>query len=79
MSTQSLNWRPLIRSGLIAGGVALYTALIGMLVAFDEREVVRNSFTLGLLLLVAPAALAGWLNGRQTDRGAPCACCSVAL
>ena len=71
MSTQSLNWRPLIRSGLIAGGVALYTALIGMLVAFDEREVVRNSFTLGLLLLVAPAALAGWLNGRQTDRGAP--------
>ena len=71
MSTQSLNWRPLIRIGLIAGGVALYTALIGMLVAFDEREVVRNSFTLGLLLLVAPAALAGWLNGRQTDRGAP--------
>ena len=71
MSTQSLNWRPLIRSGLIAGGVALYTALIGMLVAFDDREVVRNSFTLGLLLLVAPAALAGWLNGRQTDRGTP--------
>ncbi len=71
MNTQSLNWRPLIRSGLIAGGVALYTALIGMLVAFDEREVVRNSFTLGLLLLVAPAALAGRLNGRQTDRGAP--------
>ena len=71
MSTQSLNWRPLIRSGLIAGGVALYTALIGMLVAFNEREVVRNSFTLGLLLLVAPAALAGWLNSRQKDNGTP--------
>ncbi len=71
MSTQSLNWRPLIRSGLIAGGVALYTALIGMLVAFNEREVVRDSFTLGLLLLVAPAALAGWLNSRQKDSGAP--------
>ena len=71
MSTQSLNWRPLIRSGLIAGGVALYTALIGMLVAFNEREVVRNSFTLGLLLLVAPAALAGWLISRQKDNGTP--------
>ncbi|MDD9956281.1 MAG: branched-chain amino acid ABC transporter permease [Anaerolineaceae bacterium] len=66
MSTLAANWRTVIRSGLIAGGVALYTALIGMLVAFDEREVVRNSFTLGQLLLVAPAVLVGWLTGRKS-------------
>lgn len=68
MSTLSPTWRPVIRSSLIAGGVALYTALIGMLVAFDEREVVRNSFTLGQLLLVAPAVLVGWLTGRKSSQ-----------
>ena len=68
MSTLSPTWRAVIRSSLIAGGVALYTALIGMLVAFDEREVVRNSFTLGQLLLVAPAVLVGWLTGRQSSQ-----------
>jgi len=66
MATLAANWRTVIRSGLIAGGVARYTALIGMLVAFDEREVVRNSFTLGQLLLVAPAVLVGWLTGRKS-------------
>lgn len=66
MSTLAPTWRTVIRSSLIAGGVALYTALIGMLVAFDEREVVRNSFTLGQLLLVTPAVLVGWLTGRMS-------------
>jgi len=72
VKAKPLDWRPLVRGGLIAGAVTLYTALIGMLAAFDEREVVRNSFTLGQLLLVAPAALAGWLNARgQTAGSAP--------
>lgn len=71
MTSTSLNLRSLARTGLIAGGVTLYTALIGMLVAFDEREVIRNSFTLGLLLLVAPAALVGWLGARRAERDAP--------
>lgn len=70
MTPSSLTWRPVVRSGLIAGGVALYTALVGMLAAFDEREVVRNSFTLGQLLLVAPAALTGWLSGRRLQDAA---------
>ncbi len=69
MSPSSMNWRPLVRTGLIAGGVTLYTSLIGMLVAFDEREVVRNSFTLGQLLLVAPAVIAGWLSARKVQQG----------
>lgn len=69
MSPASMNWRPLVRTGLIAGGVTLYTSVIGMLVAFDEREVVRNSFTLGQLLLVAPAVIAGWLSARKAQEG----------
>lgn len=69
MKAKPLDWRPLVRGGLIAGAVTLYMALIGMLAAFDEREVVRNSFTLGQLLLVAPAALAGWLNARGQTAG----------
>lgn len=69
MSPSSMNWHPLVRTGLIAGGVTLYMSVIGMLVAFDEREVVRNSFTLGQLLLVAPAILAGWLSARKVQQG----------
>ena len=68
MAVQSLNWRTLVRSGLIAGGVTLYTGLIGMLVAFDEHEIVRNAFTLGQLLLLAPAALAGWVMARRAGQ-----------
>ncbi len=68
MATLLPTWRAVVRSGLIAGGIGLYTALIGMLVEFDEREIVRNSFTLGQLLLIAPAVLVGWLAGRKSPQ-----------
>ena len=62
---QDLNWKMLIRAGLIAGIVTLYTGLIGMLLAFAEREIIREVITLGQILLAAASLAVGFLTARR--------------
>ena len=62
---QDLNWKLLIRAGLIAGIVTLYTGLVGMLVAFSERQIIREVITLGQILLVAASLAVGFLTARR--------------
>jgi branched-chain amino acid transport system permease protein len=61
---QDLNWKQLVRAGLIAGIVTLYTCLVGMMVAFTEREIIRETITLGQILLVMASSGAGFLIAR---------------
>lgn len=69
---QDLNWKLLIRAGLIAGIVTLYTGLVGMLVAFSERQIIREVITLGQILLVAASLAVGFLTARRLAKpGSP--------
>lgn len=45
------DWRGVLRTSLIAGIVLLYIGLVGMLGDFNEREVVRDTFTMAQMLI----------------------------
>jgi branched-chain amino acid transport system permease protein len=60
-----MDTRNLVRMGLLAGVFTLYTAIIGMLETFSEREIIRDVVTLGQLLLVIAPLAAGLLVARR--------------
>ncbi len=61
-----LKWGETIKIGLIAGIFAVAVSAIGMVEAFNERDVIANVLTFGnLLLFVAPVG-AGYLAARQS-------------
>ncbi len=63
-------WRKAVQYGLLAGVVTLLTCAIGMVEAFDERDLIVNILTLGQVLLFIPPLLAGYLTvaDLQSDR-----------
>ena len=50
-----MNWRHVIRTGLLMSLIVLLVSIIGMVETFDERDLVVGYLTLGQLLLFAPA------------------------
>ncbi|MEL6148583.1 MAG: hypothetical protein AAFR56_03090, partial [Chloroflexota bacterium] len=60
-----LDWAVLLRFGLIAGIVVVYTSAVGMVETFNEREVIRDWVTLGQMLLFVPAIIAGFFGSRR--------------
>ncbi len=56
-----LDMRRTIRFGLIAGVVAVSVSAIGMVVTFDERDIITGVLTLGQLLLYGIPLLAGYM------------------
>ena len=67
----TIDWRRVIKIGLILGVVVLIASVIGMVQTFDERDMIEGVLTLGQLLLFAPAVYAGYLAaGRGEGRRA---------
>jgi len=57
--TDQSIWRQALNSGLIAGVVSLLLALVGMIAAFEARDIVYKVIPMGqLMLLLAPFILA---------------------
>ncbi len=50
---QIIDLRYLLKMGLLAGIIAGYTAVIGMITVFDNRQLIAGVLTLGQILLVA--------------------------
>ena len=62
MSADQTNvWKGAISAGLIAGGVSLLLALVGMVAAFSESDIISGVFSMGELLLLAPLVAGGYL------------------
>jgi branched-chain amino acid transport system permease protein len=66
--TQKTSWRIALEWGLIAGVVLLYVGLVGMLEAFQERDVIRDVLTLAQLLIVIPAYIAAYKFADRTQK-----------
>ncbi|MEZ4644205.1 MAG: hypothetical protein R3E31_15980 [Chloroflexota bacterium] len=62
-----LDVRDAIRKGLLAGVIALGLSVIGMVEAFDQRDVITDVFSLGQLLLFAAPAVVGFLVVKGRD------------
>jgi len=55
------NLRRAFRVGLVAGVVAVSMCAIGMVEAFDERDVITNLLTLGQVLLYSAPLIGGYM------------------
>jgi branched-chain amino acid transport system permease protein len=64
-NSTAMNWQYGVRTGLLWGAVVLYTAVIGMIVSFDGRQIIFEILTLGQLLLFAPALVVGYMVARN--------------
>ncbi|MCC6612354.1 MAG: leucine/isoleucine/valine transporter permease subunit [Anaerolineae bacterium] len=60
-------WRTALQVGLVAGVVLLYLGTIGMLAAFQEREVIYEIVSLGQILIVFPSLVGGWMAARRVQ------------
>ncbi|MBP6016400.1 MAG: hypothetical protein KA586_06740 [Candidatus Promineofilum sp.] len=62
-----MNWRHVIRTGLLMSLIVLLMSVIGMVETFDKRDLIGGYLTLGQLLLFTPALFGGY---RTVDRDA---------
>lgn len=62
---------PFVRFGLIGGVIALYLSVIGMVEAFDARNLVGTLFSTGDILIIAGAFVAGLLTARAIREKKP--------
>ena len=66
--SKPINWKTVANIGLLSGVVIVYTALVGMIEVFSERQIVSGIITLGQLLIFVPPIVAGSFAARR--RGA---------
>ncbi len=59
------NLKETIKLGLIAGVIALCSGMIGLVEAFDGRDIVTNVFSLGHLLLYSIPVVAGYMAAKK--------------
>lgn len=68
-----LDFRFLIKAGLLAGIALLYTSMVGMIEVFNEREIIHELtkfgdielLTLGQIFVLLPSLVAGYVTGRK--------------
>jgi branched-chain amino acid transport system permease protein len=60
-----------IKTGLIGGVVAVLLALIGMIEAFSQRNIISNVVSIGHTLLLLDAVFIGYLAAKRTTRPEP--------
>ncbi|HEX9550022.1 MAG TPA: hypothetical protein VF971_02890 [Candidatus Limnocylindrales bacterium] len=65
-----MDWRRVLRVGLLGGAVALYVCLVGMVEVFQTRALVTGVITLGQTTMVLAGVAAAYLTlrGRAMDR-----------
>ncbi len=60
-----IDWRAQIKLGLVAGLIALSVSIIGMVDAFNQRDLINGIISLGQVFLFASAIGAGFLTVKR--------------
>jgi branched-chain amino acid transport system permease protein len=58
-------WVEAIRNGLIGGAVSLLLCLVGMVVEFNDRDIVNGLITMGQVLVIAPVVILAYTISRR--------------
>ena len=66
--TPASTWQNALKSGLLYGGIALFIALVGLVGAFSERDVVYNVFSMGQTLLLVVSFIGPQVAPRLASR-----------
>jgi len=61
---QASPWGTALRQGIVAGGIAVLLALMGMVETFNEKDIIEGVLSLGLLLVVAILVVFGSTTAR---------------
>ena len=70
--TSPLSGRFLLKMGVLAGIIASYVCLVGMVVVFSEREIIAGLFTSGQIILVAgPFGISYYFARKAETIGSP--------
>src|SRR4030042_5552995 len=64
-------WQQGIKIGLIGGVSAVLLALIGMVEAFSQRDIISNGISMGHTLLLLVAVFMGYLAAKRTTLTEP--------
>ena len=62
------TWVDILKYGAIAGFVAVFVILVGMVEAFNERYIVSETVTLGQIALFAPVFLLGYFAANSARK-----------
>lgn len=65
MNKENFLWSS-AKAGLIAGAVAVFICLIGMVEIFSKRDVIEKVITLGQFVLLSTSVMAGFVAARKT-------------
>ena len=65
MKKENYLWNA-VKTGLLAGVIAIYICLIGMVEIFSKRDMVETVITLGQFVLLATFVVAGFIASRRT-------------
>ena len=68
---QIIDLRYLLKMGLLAGIITGYTAIIGMITVFDNRQLIAGVLTLGQILLVAAPLGFGYFVAHKAKSDQP--------
>lgn len=60
-----IKWSEIVQNGFVSGIILLFVGMVGMLATFHEREIVRDTFTLGQLVMVFIPFVASFLITRK--------------
>ena len=60
-----LNWREIIRNGILGGAIAFYLSAIGMVEVFSERYLIGEFISTGQLFVASGGLMAGILTARS--------------
>lgn len=66
-TTQSLDWQSILKTGLLAGFIIVFTGAVGMMESFNDRQVIRDWLTLGQMLIFFPPIIAAFLHAQHKE------------
>mgnify|MGYP000002905743 FL=1 len=65
------HWKQTLTTGLIGGAIVVLVSLVGMVAAFNQRDIIYTAITMGQVLFLAPLVLVGYVAAyRVADRHA---------
>ncbi|MGD8397931.1 MAG: leucine/isoleucine/valine transporter permease subunit [Anaerolineae bacterium] len=65
MKPQRFDWLAAVKMGLLGGGIALFLALVGMIEASANRDIIKEVISLGQTLLLIVYVFAGYMAVRS--------------
>lgn len=69
MNTSQFDFKNVLKTSLLAGGILLYLALVGLLTAFLDRDIIYQTISLSFALILVTDFVFGYLISRQNSDG----------